>query len=246
MMRTGADFDIKTLGPAVPRLPATRARSCATTSATGPADLADALGPARGVDRGPRSTSRSSTTRRRPPSSTDTERFGMGLCACRHEHEHHLGAKPCQAPLDNCSTFGAIAVDFMVRNGLAREVSKTEMLDNLAPLARAGPGASTPTTCSATSPSSATAAADCCHVLARHQPATATQRGRDLQLRRRLRPRASATAAAPAAKQLPDRRHRRASPTPSRASSKFGRPQVDESTLPRLRRVHAHAASRAR
>jgi ferredoxin len=60
-----------------------------------------------------------------------TGRFAMGLCACRHE-KHHLGGPPCQAPLDNCSTLGPVSVDFMVRNHLAREVSKTEMLENLA------------------------------------------------------------------------------------------------------------------
>ncbi|HEY3352437.1 MAG TPA: 4Fe-4S dicluster domain-containing protein [Polyangia bacterium] len=59
-----------------------------------------------------------------------TDRFAMGICACRHE-KHHLG-RPCTAPLDNCSTLGATAVDYMVRHGLAREVSKTEMLENVA------------------------------------------------------------------------------------------------------------------
>jgi formate hydrogenlyase subunit 6/NADH:ubiquinone oxidoreductase subunit I len=58
-------------------------------------------------------------------------RFAMGMCSCRHE-KHHLGEKKCQAPLDNCSMFGAPGVEFMVRNGFAREVSKTEMLENLA------------------------------------------------------------------------------------------------------------------
>lgn len=59
-----------------------------------------------------------------------SDRFAMGLCSCRHE-KHHLGEKHCAAPLDNCSSFG-VAADFLVRNGLAREVSKTEMLENLA------------------------------------------------------------------------------------------------------------------
>jgi ferredoxin len=58
------------------------------------------------------------------------ERFAMGLCSCRHE-QHHLGEKKCSAPLDNCSSFD-VAADFLVRNGLAREVSRTEMLENLA------------------------------------------------------------------------------------------------------------------
>jgi ferredoxin len=59
------------------------------------------------------------------------DRFAVGLCACRHE-KHHLGTKTCQAPLDNCSTFGAHAVEYMVRNGFGREVSKAEMVENLA------------------------------------------------------------------------------------------------------------------
>ena len=58
------------------------------------------------------------------------ERFAMGLCSCRHER-HHLGGRPCAAPLDNCSSFGP-AADYLVRHGLAREVSRTEMLENVA------------------------------------------------------------------------------------------------------------------
>ncbi len=59
-----------------------------------------------------------------------SERFAMGLCSCRHE-KHHLGEKHCKAPLDNCSSFG-VAADYLVRNRLAREVTKAEMLENLA------------------------------------------------------------------------------------------------------------------
>jgi ferredoxin len=58
-------------------------------------------------------------------------RYALGICSCRHEKEH-LGNRRCKAPLDNCSTFGPAAVDFMVRHGFAREVSKTEMLENVA------------------------------------------------------------------------------------------------------------------
>jgi Pyruvate/2-oxoacid:ferredoxin oxidoreductase delta subunit len=58
------------------------------------------------------------------------DRFAMGLCSCRHE-AHHLGVKKCAAPLDNCSSFG-MAADYLVRNRLAREVSRSEMLENLA------------------------------------------------------------------------------------------------------------------
>ncbi len=59
-----------------------------------------------------------------------SRRFAMGLCSCRHE-KHHLGEKRCSAPLDNCSSFD-VAADYLVRHGLAREVSKSEMLENLA------------------------------------------------------------------------------------------------------------------
>jgi len=43
----------------------------------------------------------------------------------------HAADQVCEVPLDTCSTFGEASVDFMVRNGLAREVSKAEMLDNV-------------------------------------------------------------------------------------------------------------------
>ncbi len=58
-------------------------------------------------------------------------RYAVGICSCRHE-KAHLGTRRCKAPLDNCSSFGPTAVDFMVRHGFAREVSKTEMLENIA------------------------------------------------------------------------------------------------------------------
>lgn len=59
-----------------------------------------------------------------------SDRFAMGLCSCRHERQH-LGEKRCQAPLGNCTSFGA-AADYLVRNGLARQVSKSEALENVA------------------------------------------------------------------------------------------------------------------
>lgn len=57
-------------------------------------------------------------------------RFALGLCSCRHEKDH-LGEKKCEAPLETCASFDSGA-DFLVRNGLAREVSRTEMLEHLA------------------------------------------------------------------------------------------------------------------
>jgi NAD-dependent dihydropyrimidine dehydrogenase PreA subunit len=58
------------------------------------------------------------------------DRFAIGLCSCRHEKQH-LGTKACQVPLEKCSSFGR-AADFLIRHGLAREVSRTEMEENLA------------------------------------------------------------------------------------------------------------------
>ncbi len=59
-----------------------------------------------------------------------SRRFSLGLCSCRHE-QRHLGENTCTAPLDTCSSFG-VGADYLVRNGLAREVSRTEMLENVA------------------------------------------------------------------------------------------------------------------
>ncbi len=59
-----------------------------------------------------------------------SDRFAMGLCSCRHEKQH-LGERKCNSPLDNCSSFGP-AADYLIRHGFGREVSKTEMLENVA------------------------------------------------------------------------------------------------------------------
>ncbi len=56
--------------------------------------------------------------------------FSLGTCSCRHE-KLHAGKKKCEAPLDTCSTFG-MSADYMIRNNLARKVSKSEMQDVLA------------------------------------------------------------------------------------------------------------------
>jgi ferredoxin len=58
------------------------------------------------------------------------KRLAIGICSCRHE-KHHVGEKPCRTPLETCSSFGP-AADYLVRRGLAREVTKAEMLENLA------------------------------------------------------------------------------------------------------------------
>ncbi len=43
----------------------------------------------------------------------------------------HVGEKQCDVPLETCSTFGE-SVDWAVRHGFAKEVSKSEMLENIA------------------------------------------------------------------------------------------------------------------
>lgn len=57
-------------------------------------------------------------------------KFSLGICSCRHE-KHHLEAKPCDVPLETCASLGTGA-EFLVRNKLARHVSKSEMLEHLA------------------------------------------------------------------------------------------------------------------
>lgn len=59
-----------------------------------------------------------------------SNRFSIGLCSCRHE-KYHLEEKKCDIPLESCASFG-MGADFLIRNNLAREISKTEMLEHLA------------------------------------------------------------------------------------------------------------------
>jgi len=57
-------------------------------------------------------------------------RYSIGICSCRHE-KLHLGEKQCDVPLESCSHFG-YAADMMIRNKLAREVTRREMEDHFA------------------------------------------------------------------------------------------------------------------
>ena len=59
----------------------------------------------------------------------ESSKFAVGICSCRHE-KHHLGTKECDIPLDTCTSFG-IGADYFIRRNLAKEVSKSELLDNL-------------------------------------------------------------------------------------------------------------------
>ena len=58
------------------------------------------------------------------------DKYAIGICSCRHE-KMHAGEKECDAPLEVCSTIGP-AMDYMTKHGFAREVCKTEMLENVA------------------------------------------------------------------------------------------------------------------
>jgi ferredoxin len=57
----------------------------------------------------------------------DNNRFSVGLCSCRHKRLHAEGEE-CFVPLNTCTSFG-IAADYLIRNKLAKEISKTEMLE---------------------------------------------------------------------------------------------------------------------
>jgi Pyruvate/2-oxoacid:ferredoxin oxidoreductase delta subunit len=59
----------------------------------------------------------------------ENKKFALGICSCRHE-KYHVGEKKCDVPLENCSSFGA-AADYLIRHHMGKEVSKSEMLDNL-------------------------------------------------------------------------------------------------------------------
>ena len=59
-----------------------------------------------------------------------SSKFAIGLCSCRHE-KLHLDEKKCDLKLETCSTYG-IAAESFIRNNLAKEVSKTEALENIA------------------------------------------------------------------------------------------------------------------
>lgn len=60
----------------------------------------------------------------------DADRLAIGICSCRNE-KLHAGKKACDAPLDTCSFLG-IGADYAIRNNFGREVSRSEMMDNLA------------------------------------------------------------------------------------------------------------------
>jgi Pyruvate/2-oxoacid:ferredoxin oxidoreductase delta subunit len=58
------------------------------------------------------------------------DKFCIGICSCRHE-KLHTGEKECDVPLEMCFSFD-MAADYLIRNKLGKEVSKTEMMEGLA------------------------------------------------------------------------------------------------------------------
>ena len=60
----------------------------------------------------------------------NSKKFAIGICSCRHE-KLHLGEKSCDVPLDTCTSFDHNA-EILIRHGMAREVSRSEMMDNIA------------------------------------------------------------------------------------------------------------------
>lgn len=59
----------------------------------------------------------------------NARKFAIGVCSCRHE-KFHLGQKSCNVPLDTCTSFDYNA-EILIRHGLAKEVSRSEMLESI-------------------------------------------------------------------------------------------------------------------
>ena len=60
----------------------------------------------------------------------ESNKFAISLCSCRHA-KLHAGKKKCNVGLETCSILGAGA-DYIIRHGLGKEVSKSEILENIA------------------------------------------------------------------------------------------------------------------
>ena len=60
----------------------------------------------------------------------NSHRLALGLCSCRNE-KSLIHEKECDTPMNNCSALGAGA-DYTIRHNMAREVSRSEMLENFA------------------------------------------------------------------------------------------------------------------
>jgi len=60
----------------------------------------------------------------------NAKKYAIGICSCRHE-KLHLGEKSCDIPLDTCTSFDYNA-EILIRHGMAKEVSRSEMIENIA------------------------------------------------------------------------------------------------------------------
>lgn len=60
----------------------------------------------------------------------NSNKFGIGLCSCRHE-KLHIGKKMCDTPLETCLSLG-MSADYLIRHGFAREATRSEVLDSIA------------------------------------------------------------------------------------------------------------------
>lgn len=58
------------------------------------------------------------------------DNLAIGSCFCRHI-KLHAGTQECDNPLNTCSAFNFMA-DYVTRHKMAKKVSKTEMLENVA------------------------------------------------------------------------------------------------------------------
>lgn len=57
----------------------------------------------------------------------EADRYAVGICSCRHKKDH-VGKERCNVPLNTCTTLGKGA-DYLIRNGLSEEISKSEMFE---------------------------------------------------------------------------------------------------------------------
>ena len=57
----------------------------------------------------------------------EAKSFSLSNCSCRHK-KHHAGGEACKVPLETCTSFGK-AADYLVRHGMGRKISRSEMRD---------------------------------------------------------------------------------------------------------------------
>ncbi len=55
----------------------------------------------------------------------ESDKYSVGNCSCRHKLDH-VGQDRCDVPLNTCTSLGRGA-DYLIRNNMAHEISRTEM-----------------------------------------------------------------------------------------------------------------------